>query len=73
MSIAVFCRDKTINRKYFYYHCSQHLKRINPSVFIQANPPQEKITKDKSDYLIFCHGGRQLRLTADVSAVKALA
>jgi hypothetical protein len=69
LSIAAFCRDKAINRKYFYYHRSQHLKRINHSAFIQAKPPQEKITKDKSNHLSLCHGDSQLRLTADVSTV----
>ncbi|WP_019529477.1 IS66 family insertion sequence element accessory protein TnpA [Dasania marina] len=39
LSITAFCRDKAINRKYFYYYRSQYLKRTNPSAFIQAKPP----------------------------------
>ena len=79
LSIAAFCRDKNINRKYFYYHRSQYLKSINPSAFIQAKPPQVKIPEGNLNPVILCRGDCQLRLTADVptawlaSLMKALA
>ena len=79
LSIAAFCRDKNINPKYFYYHRSQYLKRLNPPAFIQAKPPKVKNPEDKLSHVILCRGGCQLRLTADVptawlaSLMKALA
>ena len=39
LSIAAFCREKSIKVQYFYYHRSQHLKNTKPSEFVQAKPP----------------------------------
>lgn len=69
LNIAAFCREKTIDPKYFYRQRSRYLKTARTAAFIRAKPPISKAPNNDRVRLTLQCGSGQLHLPSGVSAL----
>jgi putative transposase len=69
LSIAAFCRNKTINADNFYYHIGQHRKKSLPtnSGFIRAQLVDDSALIKNPPTMTLCVGRSRLQLSTEVS------
>jgi putative transposase len=69
LSIAAFCRNKTINADNFYYHRGQHRKNsLNASsAFVRAQLMDDSALIASQSDMTLCVGRSRLSISASVS------
>ena len=69
LSVASFCRNKTINADNFYYHRGQHRKKSLPasSGFVRAQLVDDSALIKRPPDMTLCVGRSRLSISASVS------